>query len=136
MYLGVHSDRPVSTREMSKNLHVSREHLMKSLQALAGLGVVEGVRGRSGGFTLSCGGDKLPLGALVRELEPSLAMAECFEPDSTCPMTGNCRLAGALADAQRAFFGALNRLTLGDLIRADRPTLVQLGERGPSGRPR
>ena len=127
MYLGANTDRLVTTTEMSARLHVSREHLMKSLQALTALGLVHGTRGRGGGFTLSGEGVDTTLGSLVRSLEPSLAMAECFEPESTCPLTGNCRLAGVLAEAQTGFFEILDRYTLGDLLRADRHQLVQLG---------
>jgi Rrf2 family nitric oxide-sensitive transcriptional repressor len=116
---------------MATKLHVSREHLMKSLQALSGMGLVEAVRGRGGGFCLSGKGNEIRIGALVRDLEPSLAMAECFEPNSTCPMTGRCRLAGVLGEAQNSFFQTLDRYTLADLLHADRPVLVQLG--GPSG---
>lgn len=127
MYLGAHSGRLVSTTEMAERLHVSKEHLMKSLQALTGMGIVAATRGRGGGFSLSGTGDDIRLGALIRSIEPSLAMAECFEPESTCPMTGNCRLAGVLAEAQAGFFEVLNRYTLGDLLKADRQQLVQLG---------
>lgn len=126
MYLGAHPDRLVASTEMSQALNVSKEHLMKCLQTLAGLDLVEGIRGRGGGFRLSGRKGDVRVGALVREIEPSLAMAECFEEESTCPLTGSCRLAGALAGAQRAFFAALDDYTLDDLVRADRARLVQL----------
>jgi len=131
MYLGAHPGRLVSTPEMAKRLHVSREHLMKSLQTLSGIGLVEAVRGRGGGFCLSGKGGEVRLGALVQSLEPSLAMAECFEPHSTCPMTGNCRLAGVLAEAQKSLFDTLDRYTLADLLHSDRPVLVQISRSGP-----
>ena len=108
-------------------MHVSREHLAKALQSLSALGLVRGTRGRGGGFRLTGEGDDIRIGTLVRELEPSLAMAECFEPVSRCPLTGNCRLAGVLAEGQRAFFDTLDRYTLADLLAADRSQLVQLG---------
>jgi len=130
MYLGAHPGRLVSSPEMAQKLHVSREHLMKSLQALSGMGLVTAVRGRGGGFSLSGTGGEVRLGALVRSLEPTLAMAECFEPHSTCPMTGNCRLAGVLAEAQRSLFDTLDRYTLADLLHADRPVLVQISGTG------
>ncbi len=126
MYLGAHPDRVVSTLEMSGKLFVSREHLMKCLQTLSDLDLVEGVRGRGGGFRLTGDGGEIRLGDLVRKTEPTLAMAECFEPVSTCPLTGNCRLAGVLAESQKAFFETMDRYTLGDLLAADRETLVQL----------
>ncbi len=127
MYLGAHPDRVVPTAEMSTRLHVSRDHLMKCLQTLSGIGLVVGTRGRGGGFTLAAEGTGIRIGELVRQTEPTLAMAECFEPDSTCPLTGNCRLAGVLAESQKAFLAALDRYTLADLIRADLEQLVQLG---------
>lgn len=129
MYLGAHPDRIVPTAEMSEKLVVSKEHLMKCLQTLSGLDLVESVRGRGGGFRLSGTGSEIRLGSLIRETEPSLAMAECFEPVSTCPLTGNCRLAGVLAESQKAFFATLDRYTLADLLAGHRPQLVQL--RGP-----
>ena len=127
MYLGAHPGRTVPAAEISGAMNVSADHLMKSLQALDGLGVVRGTRGRGGGFSLSRAGRSIRLGALVRSLEPSLALAECFEPGSRCPLTGSCRLAGALHEAQRSFFDALDRYTLDDLLEADGAQLVQLG---------
>lgn len=127
MYLGAHPDRPVPASEMAERLSVSREHLMKGLQALDAHGLVSGTRGRAGGFELTEAAQGTRLGALVRRMEPSLAMAECFEEGSTCPLTGGCRLAGVLDEAQRGFFEVLDRYTVGDLVRADRPALVQLG---------
>jgi Rrf2 family transcriptional regulator, nitric oxide-sensitive transcriptional repressor len=127
MYLGAHPGRTVPTAEISEAMNVSPFHLMKSLQALDALGVVSGTRGRGGGFSLSRKGTSIRLGALVRRLEPSVALAECFEPESTCPLTGDCRLAGVLGEAQRAFFDALDRHTLDDLLAADRARLVQMG---------
>ncbi|MEX2473061.1 MAG: Rrf2 family transcriptional regulator [Gemmatimonadota bacterium] len=128
MYLGSDPDRTIPSAEMAEKLRVSKEHLVKGLQTLVGLGLVESSRGRGGGYALSGDGGEMRLGALVRETEPTLAMAECFEADSTCPLTGNCRLAGVLAEAQRDFFAALDRYTLDDLLRSDRQTLVQIRE--------
>ena len=129
MYLGAHPDQVVSTLEMSGRLFVSREHLMKCLQTLTELGLVEGVRGRGGGFRLTGDRGEIRLGDIVRKTEPTLAMAECFEPVSTCPLTGRCRLAGVLAESQKAFFDAMDRYTLDDLLAADRETLIQLEPR-------
>lgn len=126
MYLGAHPERVVSTAEMSGRLSVSKEHLMKCLQTLSGLDLVESVRGRGGGFRLSGKGGAIRLGSLIREIEPSLAMAECFEPVSTCPLTGNCRLAEVLAESQKAFFATLDKYTLADLLAADGTRIVQL----------
>jgi len=126
MYLGAHVRRPVPTSEMALRLQVSRNHLMKSLQALADLGLVAGTRGPGGGFVLVGRGTATRLGTLVRQLEPDVALAECFSPGSACPLTGNCRLAHALSEASGCFFEALDQYTLADLD-PDPAQLVHLG---------
>lgn len=127
MYLAAHRGRPVPASEMADGMNVSKEHLMKGLQALDSLGLVSATRGRSGGFSLKVAPARIRLGALVRSLEPTLALAECFEPESTCPLTGGCRLASVLSEAQRGFFDILDRYSVQDLLEADRPRLVELG---------
>ena len=127
MYLGAHPGRPISAGEISDRFRVSRDHMMKSLQALDAMGLVSATRGRGGGFQLTRGAGLARLGFVARTLEPSLALAECFEEESTCPLTGGCLLAGALGEAQAAFFDTLDGYTLGDLVAADGPHLVQLG---------
>jgi Rrf2 family transcriptional regulator, nitric oxide-sensitive transcriptional repressor len=130
MYLGAHRLRAVSTSEMALGLSVSKDHLMKSLQALTDLGLVSSTRGRRGGFRLVATGTDIRLGALVRELEPDMALVECFAPASTCPLTGHCGLADVLSEARDRFFETLDRHTLADLLEAERPQLVQLGGMG------
>jgi Rrf2 family nitric oxide-sensitive transcriptional repressor len=129
LYLGAHPGRTVPAAEISSAMRVSSDHLMKSLQALDALGAVSGTRGRGGGFSLSRDASSIRVGALVRSLERSLALAECFAAESRCPLTGSCRLAGALSEAQRSFFDVLDRFTLGDLLESDQARLVQLGGR-------
>jgi Rrf2 family nitric oxide-sensitive transcriptional repressor len=128
MYLGAHDGRSVSAAEMSERLRVSKDHLMKSLQALASLGLVAGVRGRGGGFRLARAGTAIRLGGLVRSLERSHGLVECFGEASTCPLTGGCRLAGVLREAESGFYDVLDGYTVGDLLAANRLQLVQLGE--------
>ncbi len=125
MYVAAH-DRRVTAREIAESFAISKDHVTKSLQALVGMGVIESTPGRHGGFAMCCNPDTLRVGELVRALEPSIAMAECFTPDSQCPLTPQCELAGALLAAQRSFFDTLDRYTLAQLATTSRPILVQL----------
>ena len=125
LYVGTR-DRRVSAREVSDAFNVSRDHVTKSLQGLVALGALTSTPGRSGGFTLRRDPREIRLGQIIRDLEPSLALAECFTPDSTCPMTSSCELASALYQARAAFFDSLDRYSIADLIEKDRPALVQL----------
>lgn len=125
MYVAAH-DRRVSAREVAEAYGISKEHVQKSLQALAAMGVVDSAAGRSGGFAMTREPTDLQVGRLIRNLEPSLAMAECFSSGSTCPLIPACDLAQALDEAQTSFFDTLDRYTLADLVQRSGPTLVQL----------
>ena len=126
MMLGAEPRRR-SAREISEFYGVSKDHVIKGLQRLEHVGIVESTRGRGGGFTLSADPGELRVGDIVRSLEPSLALAECFEPSNTsCPLTGACLLSKALAEALQAFLDGLNQYTLADLVEGQRAGLVQI----------
>ncbi len=126
MMLGSSRDR-LSAREISDFYGVSKDHVMKSLQRLEHVGIVASTPGRGGGFTLVANPETLRVGDVIRDLEPSLALAECFEEANTrCPLTGDCLLAKALSDGLRAFFDGLNRYTLADLVLRESTPFVQI----------
>lgn len=125
MYVGAHGGR-VSSGEIAEVFDISRDHVTKSLQALVGLGALDSTPGRNGGYSLAGDPARLLLGAVVRRLEPSLEMAECFGPDSECPLTTTCELTTALRRAQGAFFDTLDEYTIADLIEGTRSPLVEL----------
>jgi len=119
--------RRISAREISEFYGVSKDHVTKGLQRLEHVGIVESTRGRRGGFSLSVDPQELRVGDVIRKLEPSLALAECFEPANTnCPLTGDCLLSKALAEALQAFLDGLNQYTLADLVQGRRPALVEI----------
>lgn len=117
IYLGAHPGRPVPAGEVAAAYGVSANHLAKVCRDLMGAGLVRTVRGRSGGLLLAVDPRRVTVGAVVRAVEPSLALVECFDrPSSSCPITGACRLERTLHDAMGAFLGVLDRTTLADLL--------------------
>lgn len=125
MYVGAHGGR-ISSGEISEAFDISRDHVTKSLQALVEMGALDSTPGRSGGYALVADPAALRLGAVVRDLEPTVEMAECFGSDSRCPLTAACELSTALGSAERAFFETLDRYTVADLIEGTRAPLVEL----------
>lgn len=109
--------RPVSVEALSRALGgLSRHHLHKVVQTLAGLGVVHTVRGVGGGVLLAVPPSEIRLGALIRQLEAGQAPVECFRTDGgCCSLTAGCRLRGMIGSAWTGFLAILDRHTLADL---------------------
>lgn len=116
MRLAGEPDRLFTTDEMARDLKISRNHLTKVVQVLAGGGFVATRRGAGGGFALARPAESISLGEVVRLMESGQAIVECFRQDGgTCTLTPGCRLKGRLVAAREAFLRDLDRTTLADL---------------------
>ena len=100
IYLGLHQDRMVSITEISQSYKISRNHLLKVVHHLTKAGLVDGVRGRSGGLKLAVKPEKIKIGKVVRLTEPGFDLVECFSKENnTCPIAPNCKLKSIFNDA-------------------------------------
>lgn len=135
MYLGTCPERRVTIKEVAERFDISRSHLMKVVTELVAKGFVAGTRGKGGGLELARAAAEIGLGDVVRQLEPGFELAECFGAGSHCLLDPACRLKGALGGALQAFFSALDRLTLADLVGDDGRLHATLGMAPPAPRP-
>ena len=112
MYCAAHRERLVTIAELAEHHRLSKNHLMKVVNALTRSGYLTAVRGRSGGLKLARPAAEIGLGDVVRATEPDFALVECFSTGNQCVIAGCCRLPHALTEALDAFLGALDRYTL------------------------
>jgi Rrf2 family transcriptional regulator, nitric oxide-sensitive transcriptional repressor len=118
LYLAEHTDRPVSTREISEAYGISRNHLVRVVQTLQSHSFVNASTGRSGGITLARNPARINIGEVVRKTEPNFRIVECFDlKANTCRILPVCTLRGVLVKALDAFFETLDGYTLADLVR-------------------
>jgi Rrf2 family nitric oxide-sensitive transcriptional repressor len=117
LFVGAHPERLVTVPEIASAYGISQNHLVKVVGRLAELGVLETVRGRGGGLRLAVAADELRIGQLLRKIEPSLVLVECFDPaTNTCVIASACGLKGALRDAQQQFLATLDQYTLASIL--------------------
>ncbi len=118
LYLGVHREGLTTIGEIASVYGISKNHLMKVVHTLGQRGYLETVRGKGGGIRLRLAPDAINVGEVVRNNEADTAFVECFDPSHTrSPIVPACLLRGVLAEALEAFFRALDRITLADLLR-------------------
>ena len=136
IYLACHPDQLVTVEEVSRTFGISRHHLVKVVQTLTELGVVEAHRGRRGGMKLAMRPSAINVGWLIRRSEPHFHLVECFDlATNTCPIAPACGLKGALHRAQKAFLSVLDEYTLEQILtnRSDVVTLLGIPERVEAG---
>lgn len=115
MRMAAEPGRIHSTAEIAEEFGISRNHLTKTMAALAAAGFVETRRGAGGGAFLARTAENMRLGDVVAALESGTALVECFSSDGgSCVITPHCRLKGILAGAEARFIDDLNRFSLAD----------------------
>ncbi|HUA85820.1 MAG TPA: Rrf2 family transcriptional regulator [Bryobacteraceae bacterium] len=117
LYLGTQPGRLCSTREISDAYGISKNHLVRVVQTLGEHGYLELLPGRNGGISLAKEPHLIRLGDVVRDAEPNMRMAECFDRRTNhCVLTPVCSLRPVLNEALNAFLSSLNLHTLADLL--------------------
>ncbi|HYP88154.1 MAG TPA: Rrf2 family transcriptional regulator [Polyangiaceae bacterium] len=129
LYLATHRESPVPLAQISAAYGISQNHLVKVVQRLIELGLVQSVRGRSGGLCLGREPSAINVAEVVRATEPHLNLVECFDAQTnTCPIDPACGLKKVLLRARAAFFAELEQQTLADFVPRG-PALIKLWHR-------
>lgn len=118
MHLAVNDDTLSTIADVAARYRISKNHLMKVAHMLGKEGVIETVRGRSGGLRLAKPASEIVIGNIVRLMEADLAIVECFQGgDGDCLITPACRLKGVFGEALEAFLVVLDQYTVEQLVR-------------------
>lgn len=135
MYCATYPDRRITIADLAEDLELSKNHLMKIVNNLARRGLVTTTRGRGGGLRLADDPSTMRVSDVVRGTESDFRLVECFgEGITTCNLGASCRLKPIFAEALEAYFTALDRYTVADLVPAvftfQRPASPQAVETG------
>lgn len=113
MRLAADPDRGFTTDEIAQTFEISRHHLTKVVRELAEGGFISTQRGTGGGMRLARPAAEISLGAVVRRMEATQPLVECFRNDGgKCVMTAECHLRSRLAHAREVFLADLDRTSL------------------------
>jgi Rrf2 family transcriptional regulator, nitric oxide-sensitive transcriptional repressor len=117
MFVATAPEGRATIAEIARSFGISEHHLVKVVHALGKAGLLENTRGRGGGLRLAMPAASIRVGQVVRAAEGGDVPAECFERDSNgCAIVRVCRLKNVLAEAVQAFYKALDRYTIADLV--------------------
>lgn len=111
-------ERIRSVDDIAAHFRLSKNHMMKTAQQLAKHGYIKTIRGRSGGIQLARESASIKIGNVVRDIEPDMKLAECFQSGlkgRPCALLPNCKLKGVLGNALIQFLEVLDNKTLADI---------------------
>ena len=131
MYLSLRHETGALTTidEIATAYDISRSHLMKIVHQMGTAGLLETVRGRSGGVRLARDPAAISIGMVVRIAEGDFSLVECLEvgKEDCCAISPACNLTRGLRRALDAFMLELDRMTLRDAVAAPSVAASLLG---------
>ncbi|KPD16368.1 hypothetical protein ADM96_26240 [Burkholderia sp. ST111] len=126
VYLGVRGNELCRLQDVADAYGISKHHLVKVAQDLAGAGLIETVRGSGGGVRLLRPPEKISIGEVVRTTETDFFLVECLDRSNPlCAIDSACILKGALREALDNFLATLDNYTLADVM-IKKPRLSRL----------
>lgn len=119
LYLRVAPGRQGAVADIATAHDVSRHHLLKVVQRLAGADLVQTSRGRGGGVRLVRDPSSISVGEVMRAMENDFAVVECLGPARFCRVAGVCGARSVFSRALDAYFEVLDAASLEDIAAND-----------------
>lgn len=114
------SDGFIPLKVIAERQEISEKYLESIIKLLVKGKLLNGVRGKGGGYRLTKAPEQYTVGALLRLTEDSLAPVSCLEPDaSACPRMASCRTLPMWQGLNKLINDYLDHITLADLMRRD-----------------
>jgi FeS assembly SUF system regulator len=107
----------LSATELSVETGVPLPTAQKLMGQLATAGLLDSVRGPTGGFSLSRPATEISLADIVEAVEGPIAMTVCSEGRTDCALDAHCRIKPHMGVVGSAVRGALGAVSLVELAR-------------------
>lgn len=112
-FLGRNSNDVVSLATLSKDIGVSSGYIEQLMRLLKKDGIVESVRGVSGGYVLARTPKAITLGEILRSLEDGLELVDCI---SSGACSGHCPTRKVWVTIYDAINETLDKITLEQML--------------------
>ena len=104
---------------------ISEKYLESIVSTLVKAGLLDGMRGKNGGYRLNRPLEGYSVGEVLRLTEGSLAPVSCLETEvNSCPRAGDCLTLPMWKKLDDLINGYLDSVTLSDLLAGDTPSCI------------
>ena len=106
-----------STKTIADSNNISDGYLEQLFIPLRKAGIVQGVRGPSGGYLLGRPTTEISVGNVLRSVEGSLEVVDCVD-SKVCPYQDQCISRHTWAELYAEVSGCIDSISLKDLVEA------------------
>jgi len=128
----MHGSDPVSLREIAARQDIPEKYLEQLFRQLRKAGLINGVRGAQGGYSLAGKPSDITVGDIMRAVDGPIAVCSCAaegEGDDDCERKPHCAAHPVWARLQSGIVSILDSTTLYDML-AQTPADDIQGNRG------
>ena len=114
------SDDFIPLKVIAERQEISEKYLESIIKLLVKEHLLNGLRGKGGGYKLTKAPEEYTVGSILRLTEESLAPVACIErgPD-TCPRMSQCRTLPLWQGLDKIINDYLDHITIADLMQSD-----------------
>ena len=110
----------IPLKEIAEEQQLSEKYLESIVKALVQNGLLEGVRGKGGGYRLKKKPEECTVGSVLRLTEVGLAPVACLEEDPmTCPRADQCRTLPMWKKLHGMLTNFFDSVTVADLMQTE-----------------
>ena len=114
------ADGYIPLKTIADRQEISEKYLESIIKLLVRAKLLEGLRGKGGGYRLTKAPDQYSVGSILRLTEESLAPVSCLEPGAAaCPRMAACRTLPLWRGLDRLIGAYLDNVTVADLMQRD-----------------
>ena len=114
------SDRYITLREIAERQEISEKYLESIVKELVKAGVLDGLRGKGGGYRLAKRAEDLNVFDVLQIMEGTLVPVACLEEGSRpCLRASSCQTLPLWKGLNEVVKDYLGRFTVQDLVRQD-----------------
>ena len=110
----------IPLKVIAERQEISEKYLESIIKLLVKARMVNGMRGKGGGYRLTKAPHQYTVGSILRLTEESLAPVACLEPGAaSCPRMASCRTLPLWQGLNKVINDYLDNATLADLVQSD-----------------
>lgn len=114
------ADGFIPLKVIAQRQDISEKYLESIIKLLVKAKLLNGLRGKGGGYQLTKAPEQYTVGSILRMTEDSMAPVSCLEPGSeACPRATECRTLSLWKGLDKVINDYLEQYTLADLMHND-----------------